>query len=198
MKSRQGPARLDWHLAPNGLETRLTVAVVFVGMVSLIVQNLSGDPWQLDSHTSGPGGLLQLAGGADGRRRHRSPSPGAEFPASRGGVSGWRGLGRVLLHAGLGVLETAVRMRQTNDTTETMPSPHPCRSRAPRRRRLPVQRRRPPKTEAIAHNLAVLARATSETGSVAEAGRGASGQLSAHCAKMSGSARDFVGSLQAA
>jgi methyl-accepting chemotaxis protein len=53
-------------------------------------------------------------------------------------------------------------------------------------------------TEAISDNLTALAQASSDTGSAAEAGLGASSRLSAHCAKMTGSVRDFVGSLQAA
>jgi hypothetical protein len=44
----------------------------------------------------------------------------------------------------------------------------------------------------------VLAQASSEAGSAAEAGRDASGQLSAHCAKITGSVRAFVRGLQAA
>jgi methyl-accepting chemotaxis protein len=53
-------------------------------------------------------------------------------------------------------------------------------------------------TEAISENLTALAQASNDTGSAAEAGLGAWGRLSEHCAKMTGSVRDFVGSLQAA
>jgi methyl-accepting chemotaxis protein len=45
-----GAATLCWRTAPDSVETRLTVAVALVGMVALIVDQLSGDAWQIDSH----------------------------------------------------------------------------------------------------------------------------------------------------
>jgi methyl-accepting chemotaxis protein len=53
-------------------------------------------------------------------------------------------------------------------------------------------------SDAIANNLAGLAQASNDAGAAAEAGRAASGRLSDHCEKMTGSVRQFIGNLRTA
>jgi methyl-accepting chemotaxis protein len=107
-------ATICWHLSRNSRETRLTIAVVLIGMVSLIVAELSGDPWQLDSHMYFFAALAILAAYCDWRvvlvaaatiaLHHLILNfllPAAVYP---GGAD----FGRVVLHAVIVVLETGV------------------------------------------------------------------------------------------
>lgn len=45
-----GVSTASWRLAGNELSTRLLVAVAAVGMVSVVVYDMSGNPWQVDMH----------------------------------------------------------------------------------------------------------------------------------------------------
>lgn len=107
-------ATLCWWLAGNGLGTRLTVAVALIGMVSLIVFQLSGSGWQLDAHMYFFAALAVLSVYCDWRvlllaaitiaLHHLLMNfllPAAIYP---GGAD----LGRVVLHATMVVMETAV------------------------------------------------------------------------------------------
>jgi methyl-accepting chemotaxis protein len=112
--SLAGAATACWYLLGNSLETRLTVAVVLVGMVALIVDEMSGNPWQLDCHMYFFAALAVLAAYCDWRvvlmaavsiaLHHLVLNfllPAAIYP---GGAD----FGRVILHAVIVVLETAV------------------------------------------------------------------------------------------
>ena len=109
-----GTATLLWVSSRNSLETRLTFGVALVGMVALVVQQLSGNPWQLDSHMYFFATLAVLAAYCDWRVLLISAAaialhhlvlnfllPAAIYP---GGAD----FGRVVLHAVVVVLETAV------------------------------------------------------------------------------------------
>jgi methyl-accepting chemotaxis protein len=109
-----GAATACWYLSGNSLETRLTVAVVLIGMVALIVNELSGNPWQIDSHMYFFAALAVLAAYCDWRvvlmaavaiaLHHLVLNfllPAAIFPAGAD-------FGRVVLHAVIVVLEAAV------------------------------------------------------------------------------------------
>ena len=43
-------ATLSWRSSGNGLSTRLTVAVALMGGVAVFTYQLSGHPWQIDTH----------------------------------------------------------------------------------------------------------------------------------------------------
>ena len=103
---------LSWWRSGSGLATRLTVGVAVVGMVSLIVSELAGHPWQLDAHmyffatlallaTYCDWQVLLLAAGATALHHLvlNFALPAAIYP---GGAD----LGRVVLHAAIVVLET--------------------------------------------------------------------------------------------
>jgi methyl-accepting chemotaxis protein len=92
----------------------MTVAVTLVGMVALIVDQLGGDPWQIDSHMYFFAALAVLAAYCDWRVLLMGAGtvalhhlvlnfvlPAAVFP---GGAD----FGRVVLHAVILILETAV------------------------------------------------------------------------------------------
>ncbi len=45
-----GAATLSWRASGSGASTRLTVAVAAMGVVALLVYEMSGHPWQIDMH----------------------------------------------------------------------------------------------------------------------------------------------------
>ena len=45
-----GVSTASWRVTGNGLSTRLLVAVALVGMVSVVVFEMAGSPWQVDVH----------------------------------------------------------------------------------------------------------------------------------------------------
>ena len=45
-----GASTASWRIAGNGLSTRLLVAVATIGMVSDVVYEMAGSPWQVDMH----------------------------------------------------------------------------------------------------------------------------------------------------
>ncbi len=107
-------ATLSWWMTGSGLSTRLTVGVALIGMVSLVVYQLSGRSWQLDAHMYFFVALAILTVYCDWRVLLLSATaiathhlllnfllPAALYP---GGTD----VGRVLLHAAMVVLETAV------------------------------------------------------------------------------------------
>jgi methyl-accepting chemotaxis protein len=107
-------ATLCWRTAPDSLETRMTVAVALVGMVALIVDQLNGNAWQIDSHMYFFAALAVLAAYCDWRVLLMGAGaiavhhlilnfvlPAAVFP---GGAD----FGRVVLHAVIVILETVV------------------------------------------------------------------------------------------
>ncbi|MEH3117188.1 MAG: methyl-accepting chemotaxis protein [Methylorubrum populi] len=109
-----GAATAMWRLAGNGLATRLTVAVAVVGMVSLLLDAAAGHSWQLDLHMYFFAALAVLSAYCDWRvllaaagataLHHLGLNlllPAAVYPDGSD-------LGRVLLHAVIVVLETAV------------------------------------------------------------------------------------------
>jgi methyl-accepting chemotaxis protein len=111
-----GAATLCWYFAPGKLETRLTVAVALIGMVALIVDQLEGNAWQLDSHMYFFAALAVLSAYCDWKVLLMAAAaiavhhlalnfllPAAVYP---GGAD----FGRVVLHAVIVVLETAVLM----------------------------------------------------------------------------------------
>lgn len=107
-------ATIVWLQAPVGLASRLFNAVAYIGMVSLIVYVMHGQPWQVDIHMYYFACLAILAAYCDWRvvlmatvaiaLHHLILNvvfPDAIYP---GGAS----FGRVALHAVIAVLESAV------------------------------------------------------------------------------------------
>lgn len=107
-----GMATLCWWQTGSSLTTRLTVAVAVIGMVSLLVYQLSGDSWQIDGHMYFFAALAVLAAYCDWRVLLMAAGatalhhlvlnflfPAAVFPNGAD-------FARVLLHAGIVVLET--------------------------------------------------------------------------------------------
>ncbi|GLI92714.1 methyl-accepting chemotaxis protein [Methylocystis echinoides] len=43
-------ATVMWRLAPSSLASRLTIAIAYVGIVSLLLAAMAGHPWQVDIH----------------------------------------------------------------------------------------------------------------------------------------------------
>ena len=107
-------ATLSWRAAGNGLSTSLVVAVALMGGVSVFTYQLAGHPWQIDMHMYFFAALACLVAYCDVRPllagtvavalHHLVLNfiiPAAIFP---GGAD----FGRVVLHAGILVLEAAV------------------------------------------------------------------------------------------
>ncbi|MGI4745579.1 MAG: methyl-accepting chemotaxis protein [Janthinobacterium lividum] len=113
----------SWWLSGSGLSTRLTIGIAVIGMVSLIVDQLSGHSWQLDAHMYFFASLAVLSVYCDWRVLLLSAGaiaahhlllnfllPAAIYP---GGPS----LERVVLHAIIVVLETCVLVWLTHTLT---------------------------------------------------------------------------------
>ncbi|MEA2864235.1 MAG: methyl-accepting chemotaxis protein [Bradyrhizobium sp.] len=109
-----GAATLSWRAAGNGLSTSLVVAVALMGGVSVFTFQLTGHPWQIDIHMYFFAALAFLvaycdvrpilAGTAAVALHHLALNfiiPAAIFP---GGAD----FGRVVLHAGILILEASV------------------------------------------------------------------------------------------
>ena len=107
-------ATLSWRTAGNGLSTSLVVAVALMGGVSIFTFQLSGHPWQIDMHMYFFAALACLVAYCDYRPilagtvavalHHLALNfiiPAAIFP-------GGSDFGRVVLHAGILVLEAGV------------------------------------------------------------------------------------------
>lgn len=107
-------ATWSWRTAGSELATRLIVAVALMGDVSLLVYQMSGHPWQPDMHMYFFAALAALVAYCDYRAilagtvavavHHLALNfllPAALYP---GGAD----LGRVVLHATILILETAV------------------------------------------------------------------------------------------
>ncbi len=107
-------ATVSWRTAGNGLSTSLVVAVALMGGVSVLTFQLSGHPWQIDIHMYFFAALACLvaycdyrpilAGTAAVALHHLALNfiiPAAIFP---GGAD----FGRVILHAGILILEAGV------------------------------------------------------------------------------------------
>jgi methyl-accepting chemotaxis protein len=107
-------ATLSWRASGSGLSTSLVVAVALMGGVSVFTYQLSGHPWQIDMHMYFFAALACLVAYCDYRPllagtvavalHHLGLNfiiPSAIFP---GGAD----FGRVVLHAGILILEAAV------------------------------------------------------------------------------------------
>jgi signal transduction histidine kinase len=107
-------ATISWRASGSALSTQLTIAVALVGMVALLVFELTGHPWQLDIHLYFFVALAALAVFCEPRvlimaavaiaAHHLLVNfilPAAIYP---GGAD----LGRVGLHAGIVALETII------------------------------------------------------------------------------------------
>lgn len=107
-------ATLSWRAAGNGLSTSLVVAVALMGGVSVFTYELAGHPWQIDMHMYFFAALACLVAYCDIRPilagtvavalHHLALNfiiPAAIFP---GGAD----FGRVVLHAGILILESGV------------------------------------------------------------------------------------------
>ena len=109
-----GVATLSWVVARNRLETRLAIGLGLVGMVALVVAEFSGDPWQLDTHMYFFATLAVLAVYCDWVVLLAAAGAIAvhhlllNFLLPEAIYPGGADLGRVVLHAGIVVLETAV------------------------------------------------------------------------------------------
>jgi len=109
-----GAATLSWRAAGNGLSTSLVVGVALMGGVSVFTYELAGHPWQIDMHMYFFAALACLVAYCDIRPiltgtvavalHHLALNfiiPAAIFP---GGAD----FGRVVLHAGILILEAGV------------------------------------------------------------------------------------------
>ena len=107
-------ATISWRTAGNGLSTNLVVAVALMGGVSVFTYELAGHPWQIDMHMYFFAALACLVAYCDIRPilagtvavalHHLALNfiiPAAIFP---GGAD----FGRVVLHAGILILEAGV------------------------------------------------------------------------------------------
>jgi methyl-accepting chemotaxis protein len=107
-------ATLSWRTAGNGVSTSLVVAVALMGGVSIFTFQLSGHPWQIDAHMYFFAALACLVAYCDVRPilagtvavalHHLVLNfilPAAIFP---GGAD----FGRVVVHAGILIVEAAV------------------------------------------------------------------------------------------
>lgn len=107
-------ATLSWRAAGNGLSTSLVVAVALMGGVSVFTYELAGHPWQIDMHMYFFAALACLVAYCDIRPilagtvavalHHLALNfiiPAAIFPGSAD-------FGRVVLHAGILILEAGV------------------------------------------------------------------------------------------
>jgi len=110
-----GAATLAWRVAGStALATRLVVAVAFIGMIGLLLEQMAGHPWQLDIHMYFFAALAVLAiycdplvlcfAAAATALHHLVLNfvlPAAVYP-------GGGDFGRVVLHAVIVVMETGV------------------------------------------------------------------------------------------
>ncbi|MDI1265058.1 MAG: methyl-accepting chemotaxis protein [bacterium] len=107
-------ATFSWRASGNGLSTRLTVAVAVMGGVAVFTSQLSGHPWQIDTHMYFFATLAALVAYCDWRPivagtlavalHHLVLNfvvPAAIFP---GGTD----LGRVVMHAVILIMEAGV------------------------------------------------------------------------------------------
>ena len=107
-------ATVSWASSGNGLSTRLTFAIALMGGVSVFAYQLAGHPWQIDMHMYFFAALACLVAYCDYRAilagtvavalHHLALNfllPAAIYP---GGAD----LGRVVLHAGILLMETGV------------------------------------------------------------------------------------------
>ena len=107
-------ATLSWRMSGNGLSTRLVFAIALMGGVSMFTFQMSGHPWQIDMHMYFFAALACLVAYCDYRPIVAGTVavalhylvlnfilPAAVFP---GGAD----FGRVVLHAGILVLEASV------------------------------------------------------------------------------------------
>lgn len=114
MLAMAAAATLSWRTAGNGLSTSLVVAVALMGGVSVITYQFMGNPWQIDIHMYFFAALACLVAYCDYRPilagtvavalHHLLLNfiiPAAIFP---GGAD----FGRVVLHAGILLLEAGV------------------------------------------------------------------------------------------
>jgi methyl-accepting chemotaxis protein len=114
MVAMASAATLSWRASGNGLSTSLVVAVALMSGVSMFTVQMSGHPWQIDMHMYFFAALACLVAYCDVRPilagtvavalHHLALNfiiPAAIFP---GGAD----FGRVVLHAGILILEAAV------------------------------------------------------------------------------------------
>jgi methyl-accepting chemotaxis protein len=114
MVALAGAATLSWRSSGNGLSTRLTVAVALMGGVAVFTYQLSGHPWQIDTHMYFFATLACIVAYCDYRAiiagtlavalHHLILNfivPAAIFP-------GGSDLGRVVLHAVILIMEAGV------------------------------------------------------------------------------------------
>jgi methyl-accepting chemotaxis protein len=114
MAAMAAAATLSWRASGNGLSTSLVVAVALMSGVSMFTFQMSGHPWQIDMHMYFFAALACLVAYCDVRPilagtvavalHHLALDfiiPAAIFP---GGAD----FGRVVLHAGILILEAAV------------------------------------------------------------------------------------------
>ena len=109
-----GAATLSWRVAGSVLSTRLIVAVALVGMVSLLLSEMAGQPWQLDIHMYFFAALAVLAVYCDPLVLIMAAAATAvhhlvlNFVLPAAIYPGGADFGRVVLHAVVVVMETAV------------------------------------------------------------------------------------------
>jgi len=109
-----GAATLAWFGSPTAPATRMTIAVAVIGIISLLVYQMHGQPWQIDTHMYYFAGLALLTAFCDWQVMLIAAGATAvqhlvlnfAYPAAI--YPGGADLGRVVLHAVIVVLETTV------------------------------------------------------------------------------------------
>ena len=107
-------ATLSWRTSGNGLSTRLTVAVAVMGGVAVFTSQLSGHPWQIDTHMYFFAALACLVAYCDYRPIAAGTIAVAlhhlilNFVVPATIFPGGTDLGRVVLHAVILIMEAGV------------------------------------------------------------------------------------------
>ncbi len=135
-----GIAHVAWAVLGNRVETRMTIASSLVGMVALIVNQMTGQAWQIDSHMYFFAALAMLASLCDWRVILFSAGAiavhhlllnvlltAAVFP-------GPPDLGRVVLHAVVVIVETGILIWLTHQMASLFAHAHAALTEAERLR----------------------------------------------------------------
>ena len=204
-------ATFSWRAAGNGLSTSLVVAVALMGGVSMFTFQLSGHPWQIDMHMYFFAALACLVAYCDYRPilagtvavalHHLLLNfilPAAIFP---GGAD----FGRVVLHAGILILEASVLLwvahqlarlfMTTAQKTAEAETAHVAEARA-NSERAEAERRAKQEGDAAMHELA--AGFERKIGHIVEAVAVAASEMQGLSSSMSGSSEETARQTAAA
>jgi methyl-accepting chemotaxis protein len=135
-----GAAHAAWAMLGNRLESRMTIASGLIGMVALIVNQLAGQAWQIDSHMYFFAALAMLAALCDWRVILFSAGAIAvhhlllNFLLTAAVFPGPPDFGRVVLHAVVVIAETAILIWLTHQMASLFAHAHHALTEAERLR----------------------------------------------------------------